>query len=231
MGIKGVQGTSLLDYPGRIASLVFYGGCNLSCPYCHNPALVQTPDEMEDIAISAVVEMLQQRRGFIDGVVISGGEPTLDAQLETLAAAVKQLGLLVKLDTNGLRPQVLKRLLERDLLDYVGMDVKTAPQRYSQLHHGRVDTSALAHSVALLNEATIEVEFRTTCVPQFVAEDDIRAMGELLRGARLWVLQQFVPAHAMTERLRASEAYPAETLRRFATVAADYVAEVTVRGV
>lgn len=230
MAIKGFQGTSLLDFPQRVASLVFYGGCNLSCPYCHNPELVQQPDSYPDIAIADIVAMLDERRGFIDGVVISGGEPTLDANLSVLLREIKQLHLQVKLDTNGLRPLVLETLLEQDLLDFVGLDVKTAPTRYGQLHHMGVDSAQILQSVELLKTAPIEVEFRTTCAPSIVTRADIHAIGEVLRGAPHWVLQQFVAAPAMDENLRHCQPYAAEELQSFATIGEQYVSQVTLRG-
>ena len=125
MSIKGFQGTSLLDYPGRVASLIFWGGCNLTCPFCHNPALVLEPEACPDLDREELLVDLAARRPFIDGVVISGGEPTLDPELADWLAAVKALGLAVKLDTNGLRPDVLTDLLDRRLVDYLAIDLKT----------------------------------------------------------------------------------------------------------
>ena len=231
MPIKGFQGTSLLDFPGRVASLIFFSGCNLRCPYCHNPSLVQNSHQYPDIAITEILAMLKQRCGFIDGVVISGGEPTLSPQLVEIVQQIKQLGLQVKLDTNGLRPDVLKTLMAQDLLDFVGMDIKTSLSNYSKLHDGDVDIAALQRSVTLLMDATIEVEFRTTCVPGIVTEDDIHQMGKLLQGAKLWVLQQFVAEPAMTEDLRRCEPYSITTLEQFADISSGYVQSVMVRGV
>ncbi|MDY0189858.1 MAG: anaerobic ribonucleoside-triphosphate reductase activating protein [Desulfuromonas sp.] len=230
MAIKGFQGTSLLDFPQRVASLVFYGGCNLRCPYCHNPELVQQPDNYPDIPLTDIVAMLEQRCGFIDGVVVSGGEPTLNSDLPELLRQIKSLQLQVKLDTNGLRPQVLAALLEQELLDFVGLDVKTAPNRYGQLHNVAVDAEAILQSVEILKNAAVEVEFRTTCVPHIVTLDDIHAIGEILRGAPQWVLQQFVAAPAMDEELRQCEPYSTQQLQEFATVGQQYVAQVILRG-
>src|SRR5512137_801856 len=128
--IKGFQGTSLLDFPGRVASLLFWGGCNLTCPFCHNPALVLEPAAWPDLDRDALLLDLAARQPFIDGVVISGGEPTLDPSLADWLAKIKALGLAVKLDTNGLCPAVLADLLKRQLVDYLAIDLKTAPQRY-----------------------------------------------------------------------------------------------------
>ena len=150
MGIKGFQGTSLLDFPGRIASLVFFGGCNLTCPYCHNPSLVLDPDQHEDIPAAALLEEIRERRSFIDGVVVTGGEPTLDAGLLPFLRELKALGLEVKLDTNGLAPVVLEQALAEKLVDFVALDLKTAPHRYGELHRRPVNPSALGRSVRLL---------------------------------------------------------------------------------
>jgi len=231
MGIKGFQGTSLLDFPGRVASLVFWGGCNLTCPFCHNGGLVLDPGQYDDYPREAVLEQLRARRRFIDGVVVSGGEPTLDPELLSFLREVKGLGLAVKLDTNGLRPDVVERAMGEGLLDCVALDLKTAPARYGELHPGPVDTAALTGCVRLLLAGAVDYELRTTCVPGLVEEADIRAMGELVRGGRRWVLQQFVPAHALAEELREIESHPAETLRAFAAVAGGYVGEASLRGV
>lgn len=230
MGIKGFQGTSLLDFPGRIASLIFTGGCNLTCPFCHNPSLVLTPQDHPDYPPAVLLRELEERRNFIDGVVMSGGEPTLDAELPAFLREVKALGLLVKLDTNGLAPEVLSRLLDEGLLDYVALDVKTAPHRYGELHRAPVDLDLLPRSVALLKAAAVDHEFRTTCVPGYVEESDIRALGELLHGARRWVLQQFVPEHSLDLSLRTTAPHPTGLLEKFADLARACVEEVRLRG-
>ncbi len=231
MPIKGFQGTSLLDFPGRIASLVFFGGCNLTCPFCHNPSLVLDPDQHPDIATAALLDQLRERRSFIDGVVVTGGEPTLDAQLLPFLREVKALGLQIKLDTNGLAPAVLEKALAENLLDAVALDLKTAPHRYGELHRGPVDPAALGRSVRLLLDGGVDYELRTTCVPGLVEAADIRALGELVRGGRKWMLQQFHPGHALDDELREIEPHPEETIRAFADLAGGYVGEVGVRGI
>ncbi len=231
MNIKGFQGTSLLDFPGRIASLIFFGGCNLSCSFCHNPALVIDPFELPDYPADSVLDELAARRGFIDGVVVSGGEPTLAADLPAFLSAVKNLGLRVKLDTNGLAPEVIADLLARRLLDYVALDVKTAPARYPELHDAPIDLDLLPRSIALLKSSGIAHEFRTTCVPGIVEAEDIHAMGELLRDGRHWLLQQFVPQHALSPILHSSSPHATSKLEDFAAIARSYVANVSLRGV
>jgi pyruvate formate lyase activating enzyme len=228
MGIKGFQGTSLLDYPGRIASLIFFGGCNLRCPYCHNPALVLEPETLPDLPLDEVLLELAERKGFIDGVVITGGEPTLAAELLPLLAGVRQLGLQIKLDTNGLAPQVLGKVLERGLVDWIACDLKTAPQRYRELHWP--GGGALEESLAMLRQAPVPVEFRTTCLPGLVEGKDIQAMGEAIRGAQHWVLQQFAPAHALDPGCREVAPHSRESLEELAAVARHYVPKVRLRG-
>jgi len=221
----------MLDFPQRVASLVFYGGCNLRCPYCHNPTLVENPNQYPDIPTEDILVMLEQRRGFIDGVVISGGEPTLDPHLDELLRQIKQQKLQIKLDTNGLRPQVLESLLAQQLVDFVGLDLKTALPRYGELYHDDVDSSLLRESVVILKQAQVEVEFRTTCVPGLVEEGDIRAIGELLCGEPLWVLQQFVAQPAMDEEMRQLTPHSPEVLRSFVAIAEEYVERAMIRGI
>jgi len=207
------------------------GGCNLSCPYCHNPGLVLDPGTFPDFPLEELLAELRKRIGFIDGIVVSGGEPTLDPGLPVFLHQVKKLGLLVKLDSNGLLPEVIEALLDEKLIDYLAIDLKTAPDRYAELHHLPVATTGLRRGVELARSAAVEVEFRTTCVPQLVAEKEIMEIGELVRGARLWVLQQFVPHHALLPEWQESPAYSREQLAALARLAEPYVQQVKLRGI
>jgi pyruvate formate lyase activating enzyme len=227
--IKGFQGTSLLDFPGRVASLVFTGGCNLSCGFCHNPGLVLDPDQYPDYPLDELLEDLKQRSSFIDGVVVSGGEPTLATGLTEFLEQVKGLGLQVKLDSNGLLPRVLSTLFERELVDYLAIDFKTSPARYAELHRSPVDVAAFLASCRLAIERAPEYEFRTTCVPGLVAEDELRAMGEVIKGAGRWVLQQFVPRDEMLGDAP-RQAYPATEFARLRQIAEPYVGQLEGRG-
>ncbi|MBE0501151.1 MAG: anaerobic ribonucleoside-triphosphate reductase activating protein [Desulfuromonadales bacterium] len=230
MKIKGFQGTSLLDFPGRIASLVFFGHCNLTCPFCHNPTLVQNPDQYPDYPLEELLAELKSRSRFIDGVVISGGEPTLDSDCIVLMRAVKALDLQIKLDSNGLRPDRLALMLSEQLLDYVALDLKTTPTRYGELHSAPVDHQALGKSIELLMQSGVDYEFRTTCVPGMVTAADIDAIGGAIRGAGLWVLQQFVTEQEMIAAPQV-EPYPKEVLYAYRDQAREYVKEVMLRGV
>lgn len=230
MHIKGFQGTSLLDYPGKIASLVFFGGCNLTCPFCHNPDLVLDPGKYPDYPPEELLDNLRSRRSFIDGIVVSGGEPTVDKGLLPFLRQVKGLGLLVKLDSNGLAPEVLEGVLWEGLVDYLAIDIKTAPLRYPELHSAAVDHDALLRSLSLVMRSKVDYEFRTTCVPGFVEEADIRSIGEVISGARCWVLQQFVPRHALAPSMQDLEPHSPEEIERLAALADCYADEVLVRG-
>ena len=174
---------------------------------------------------------MSRRKNFIDGVVISGGEPTLAPGLPAFLIHLKEIGLQTKLDTNGLQPDVIEQLLNEDLIDYLAIDVKTAPRRYPELHGLPVDISRLHRTINLAKQLQIEVEFRTTCVPQLVAKQEIEAIGELLRGASLWVLQQFIPDHAILPEWRELPAYTREHMADLVRLAEPYVAHVQLRGV
>ena len=230
MRVKGFQGTSLLDFPGRIASLIFFGGCNLTCPFCHNPTLVQNPEQYPDYPLDVLLDELKNRASFIDGVVISGGEPTLDPDCIVLLREIKALGLQIKLDTNGLRPDRLAAMLDESLLDYVAIDLKTSPARYGEMHTAPVDLQALGKSIDLLMASGVDYEFRTTCVPGMVEAADVDTMGKAIRGAKLWVLQQFVTEQEMITDLQL-EPYPDSVLQAYREQAKKYVEEVTLRGV
>ncbi len=231
MGIKGFQGTSLLDFPGRIASLLFWGGCNLTCPFCHNPPLVLEPETFPDLNPADILADLAKRKSFIDGVVISGGEPTLDNNLEAFLAEVKALGLAIKLDTNGLATQVICKLVDRNLVDYLAIDLKTLPRRYPELHPGPVVAEKLLETIRYCAGTNVELEYRTTCVPGWVDEETIDELGRLIEGAPLWAIQQYHPEHALCEQARAVEAFTPERIQGFADIAAGYAKRVIVRGV
>lgn len=178
--IAGLQKMTLLDYPGKVACTVFLQGCNFRCPFCHNSPLLPGKGE-EGITEEELLVFLRKRRGILDAVCISGGEPTLCAGLEGLLRQIKELGYLVKLDTNGSRPAVLKALVTEKLVDYVAMDVKNCPARYGQtVGVKNMDLSPLEESLRFLLSGAVDYEFRTTVVDEFHDEDAIREMGRWL---------------------------------------------------
>jgi pyruvate formate lyase activating enzyme len=189
MKIAGFQMQSFVDYPGKLAAVVFTPGCNLDCFYCHNRHVL---DEAvpESHTADEVLAKLDERRGFLDAVVITGGEPTLQRGLDDFIRAVRAMGYLVKLDTNGTRPRVLKALLDEGLLDYVAMDVKAPAERYEEICGAPVNVKSIEASIALLIDGPVPYEFRTTVAPQ-LTERDIVAIARWIHGARRFVLQQF----------------------------------------
>lgn len=188
----GLVKQSLIDYPGRVAAVVFLSGCNLACPYCHNPDLAEGKQNPE-LDTDRVLAFLEQRRGFLDGVVISGGEPTLQAGLVDFCVRLVDLGHKIKLDTNGARPDVLSRLIREKLLDHVAMDIKTLPDRYDLLSRQPVRPEAILESISLIKTSGLNHEFRTTCLRPFVSEEIFTGIGRLVKGARHYVLQRFNP--------------------------------------
>lgn len=227
--VAGYHPTTLIDWPGRLASVIFLPRCNFRCPFCHSGSLLAEPQET--IPFEAILEHVRSREGWIDGVVICGGEPTLWPGLGALAATLRREGLRVKLDTNGSRPERLRQLLGAGLLDAVAMDVK-APldARYYAAAGTEVPLDALEASIDLLTEADLEVEFRTTCCPRFVGEAEIHAIGSRLAGARRWVLQRFVPTHALDPELREVEPYGPAEMEALAEIGRAYLARCVIRG-
>ena len=190
MNIQGYQKLTLLDFPGKVACTVFTGGCNLRCPFCHNGSLVRAPGAHEN-ALEEVLAYLRKRRGLLDAVCISGGEPLLQPDLAAFILQLKEMGYLVKLDTNGALPQVLQPLLTEGLPDYVAMDVKSSPAGYPLATGIAADASAFLQSIELIRQSGIPHEFRTTVVKGIHKEQDLVAIARLL-GDETYFLQGFV---------------------------------------
>ena len=191
--IKGLQKLTLLDFPGVIAATVFFGGCNLRCPFCHNASLVLPEKYGETISYSDFFSFLDSRRDRLQGVCVSGGEPTLYPHIEEFIRGIKDRGFLVKLDTNGTRPEVLQSLIEKKLLDYVAMDIKNSPLRYGEtVGITDFDPTPIAESAAILMNGKTDFEFRTTVVKELHTPKDIEQIGQWLSGEEKFFLQTFV---------------------------------------
>lgn len=192
MEIHGFNKTTLLDYPGHVAATVFTGGCNFRCPFCHNGDLVLDPKSQPVISEEEVLAYLKKRRGILEGVCITGGEPTLQPDLPDFIGKLREIGYLVKLDTNGYRPDVLAGLLEKGMLDYVAMDVKAAPENYIRATGcPELDFARIAESIAILKGCGIPYEFRTTVVQGIHTPSEFDGIGRLLAGCRAYYLQTF----------------------------------------
>ena len=231
MQIKGIEKTTLIDFPGRVASMIFTGGCPFSCPYCHNPELTANPDALPTIPDEAIFEILSERSGFLDGVCISGGEPTVQPDLAAFIQKVRGLGLEVKLDTNGSAPVVVAHLLQDGLLDYVAMDIKGPLERYAEIVRAPVSPEIIQQSVDLIRSSGVPYEFRSTVVPTLLDEDDLMRIGGWLKGAERYVLQGFRPIRTLDERMRSIAPYPASTMGAWRDQLAPYFEVCLVRNV
>lgn len=189
--IKGWQKTSLIDFPENVSSVIFLAGCCFRCGYCHNPDLVLYHDRLEDIDEASLLKELEKKKGIIDGIVVSGGEPTMYNDLPQFIFKIKELGFLVKLDTNGSNPLMLKQLIDNGLLDYVAMDVKASIERYPEVVGRKIDLRLIKESIDILKKSKVDYEFRTTVVPGLVEEEDVVKIGAFLNGAKKFVIQNF----------------------------------------
>ena len=194
MKIAGLQPNSVVDFPGHISAVLFTPGCNMDCHYCHNPALLRPQTSAGPHDTESILRFLLRRQGKLTGVVVSGGEPTLQPGLAEFIRQVRDIGMAVKLDTNGTRPEVLRALIDEELLDYVAMDLKGPQDRYADICGVDVDVDAVQESAALLMENRVAYEFRTTFSP-LLSQDDVMRLAGSLRGAQSWVLQQYRPGH------------------------------------
>jgi len=201
MRIGDIQRFSLIDYPGRICAIIFTQGCNFRCPYCHNPELVapSLPEKgtRGTMAEGDVLAFLKRRRGKLDAVNITGGEPLLQRGLIKFIEQVRSLGYLVKIDTNGSLPEILKKLITGGLLDYIAMDVKAPLEKYGEVTASSIAPENIAQSTQLIMNSGIDYEFRTTIVSSLLTEQDLEKIGALIEGARRYVLQRFVPSKTL----------------------------------
>ena len=228
MRIGGFQKMTVLDYPGKIAATVFTYGCNLRCPFCHNASLVV--DDSELLSVDEILRYLARRRGILDGVCVSGGEPLLQPDIESLLRAIRDLGLQVKLDTNGTLPHRLADVTAKGLVDYVAMDIKNAPSRYPEtVGCAQVDLDAVRESASLLMRGNIPYEFRTTVVRELHGDDEIEEIGRWIAGAERYFLQGFIDSGNLIGG--GLSAYTKEEMERLRAVAARYVPSAAVRGV
>lgn len=239
MKIYGFQKTTLLDYPEHVAATVFTGGCNFRCPYCQNGGLVLCPGQYGEVSEEEVWRHLEKRKGILDGVCVTGGEATLQPDLEAFIRKVKEMGYAVKLDTNGYRPEVVRRLLEEGLLDYVAMDVKASKENYARAvgltecaegAEGGFDIGRIEASVDLLKNSGIPYEFRTTAVKGIHTVEEFERIGEWLSGSRAYFIQNY---RADGEILcgEGLAGFSTGELQEIVRLAGKHVARVELRGV
>jgi len=231
MHIAGLQKITLLDYPGKVACTVFLGGCNFRCPFCHNPDLVFAFVPGQGISEQEFFEFLSQRKDFLDGVCITGGEPMLEKDLGLFIQKIKDMGFLVKLDTNGSFPDRLKHLVDDHLVDYVAMDIKNSREHYgATIGIPAYDTTNVEQSVAILMEGNVPNEFRTTLVQEFHTSDDIKSMGRWLQGCQAYFLQTFVDSGNLLGK-EPLTAFSQEEMESFRNLLKSYIEAISIRGV
>lgn len=202
MLIGGLQKVSLSDFPGKIAAIVFTRGCNFRCPYCHNPELVDPGRYASPLEEKSVIAYLRSRTGMIQGVVVTGGEPTMHDDLPLFLATVKEMGFHVKLDTNGSRPEMLERVLAQNCVDYVALDVKGPLHAYERIARASVDPVAITRSIRLVIDSGLPHEMRTTYLPSLLSKDDAAEMAEMIAGCRAFFLQAFHATKTLDPNLR-----------------------------
>ncbi len=231
MNIQGFNKTTLLDYPGHIACTVFTGGCDLRCPFCHNSGLVLSPRATEGYTVDQVLTHLRRRKGILDGIAVSGGEPLLQPDLKDFLRAVREIGgYKIKLDTNGTHPQLLADVISEGLVDKVAMDIKNSPERYSQtvgIHN--FDVELIRASLSFLMLSGIDYELRTTLVREFHDAEAMRGIAEFIRGAKAYYLQNFVDSEAVI--FSGLHGFERSEIEAFAEIVRPAVGLVEIRGV
>lgn len=231
MKIAGFLKTTLLDWEGKVACTIYLAGCDFRCPYCHNRDMVLHPDELEAVDLAMILEYVEENADFLDGAVISGGEPLLNKDLKDLIKQLRKLGLKIKIDTNGSHPDELDDLIGAGLLDMVAMDVK-APlnEQYGITAGSDVNVENIRRSIRIIIDSGIDHEFRTTIAPIFVKEGDIELICKEIKGAKRYRLHQFRPKNTLDESLTVLDPYPESKVMAMVDIARKYIKDVKVRG-
>ncbi len=224
MKFSGIQKISLIDYPNKIASVLFTPGCNLRCGFCHNWRIAVNP-QPPFLQEATALEMLEKRKKYVDAVVITGGEPCMHKELPKFLAKLKERGFSVKLDTNGCFPDNLEECL--GFVDYVALDLKTSPEKYKRL--GAENTDGLIHTVEILKTGKVPYEFRTTLVPDLVTPADVELIGKMAEGAQTVALQQFVPDDTLDKNFQVLRPYAPEIINGFAQEMRKHAQNVVLR--
>ena len=230
MKICGLNNTTLLDYPGKVAATIFLGGCNFRCPFCQNSSLVLHADREPELSQDEIFSFLEKRRGILEGVCITGGEPSLNDNLEEFIRKIRSLGYAVKLDTNGSRPYILKDLVRKNLLDKIAMDIKACPENYGNVS-GLLypDLDSIRESVDFLMEGHVDYEFRTTVVRELHTEKDFRKIGQWIKGAKAYYLQAYKDSEEVLQPGFSS--YSLKELENFRNILLETIHLVEIRGI
>jgi pyruvate formate lyase activating enzyme len=232
LDIKGFIETSLVDWDGKVVCVIFLPGCNFRCPYCQNMGLVIHPEKLKTVPEEKIFKYLEGHKKFMDGICITGGEPTLHKNkgLTGFIKKIKKRKFLVKLDTNGSDPEYIKKLVGARLIDYIAMDIKAPLIDYNKAANVKVDAEKIKESVQFLVSGKVDYEFRTTIVPTITGMKEIEGIASLIKGAKKYVLQQFEPEHCDDIELKKLKPADNETIAKMMENARKYISNVTYRG-
>ncbi len=227
--VGGFQKFTLIDFPGRPACIVFTQGCNFRCGYCYNVELV-LPDRFGPaIPIEELFSFLKERKNLLEGIVITGGEPTVQKGIEDFVERVRDMGYAIKLDTNGSLPHILRRLLKRGLVDYIAMDVKAPLEKYEEVCGVKIDVSRIVESIDLIKSSGVDYEFRTTVVREQLSREDIMKIAELLKGSKRYYLQRFIPGKTLDPSFSQKTTYLDEEFSSMVDNIKEYFQECSFR--
>jgi pyruvate formate lyase activating enzyme len=229
MKIGGIQKFSLIDYPGKTCAIIFTIGCNFRCKYCHNPELVIPEQYAKEIPIQEIFSFLESRKNKLDAICITGGEPTLHADLIDFIKEIKKMGFLVKLDSNGSNPEVLKEIIDKKLIDYIAMDVKALPEKYDKIIGWKISADKLSKSIDLIMNSGIDYEFRTTITRELTSLKDLEDIAKKIKGAKRYFLQKFIPTKLNDPSFMNATTYSDEELKELSKKLIKYVAFCGVR--
>lgn len=229
--IKGIEKFASKDFPGHISSTVFLGGCNFNCPYCHNSDLVLRPETLPTYSMDDFVEYLDSRKGWLEAICVSGGEPLLHEDLEILLHLIKERQLLVRIDTNGAFPSRLEALIKEQLVDNIAMDIKAPLEKYQEVTRSRVAVEDISDCIDIIKKSSLEYIFRTTVVPDLIGAEDIEEISKMLDGAKVFQLQQFVPTNTIDSEFLQKKPYKRDIIEEFAKIAERHFPEVRTEGI
>ena len=228
--IKGIQKISLIDFPGKISCTIFLGGCSFRCGYCYNSDLVLNPASLPEYLEKDFFGFLDKRKGQLDGVCITGGEPTLYKDLPELCRKIREKGYLVKLDSNGTSPEMLEKLINEKLIDYIAMDIKSSFDSYEKVVGVKVNKEKLKKSIELIMNSGLEYEFRTTIIPDVINENEMKKIGGMVKGAKKYFLQQFNANEKTIDKKYSSMAsLTKEHIEKLKEIVKPFVKEVGIR--
>ncbi|MFH1781360.1 MAG: anaerobic ribonucleoside-triphosphate reductase activating protein [Patescibacteria group bacterium] len=231
MIISGLQKTTLIDYPDKIAAVVFTRGCNFKCPFCYNPELVNPDKYYPEMPEQEILDYLEKRKNVLDGVVITGGEPLIYSDIENFIRKVKAMGYKIKLDSNGTNPKLLEDLIDKKLVDFVAMDIKNYLDKYDETTGVKVNKDNIKKSIDIIMKKAPDYEFRTTVLPRLHKKEDFKKMGELIKGAKQYYIQGFRPIKTLDPEYAKEDSYTEKELEEFKEIMAGYVDKCEIRGI